>query len=396
MSEGTPKGLSTLAVSAGSHASKQESLGPHNERAHVAPIFLTSTYEYENAVAADAAAAGEAYIYSRYANPSVEEFEQAVATLEGAQEACAFSSGMGALSSTLLALAQGGPILVSDGIYGGTTEFVSSIGTTLGMPVSFAPAWDTKQVLAKLAQRPKVLLVESISNPLLRVADLQALASACKQFGVAFVVDATFSTPCLNRPLDYGATAVVHSASKYLSGHGDVIAGIVSADSHVLSGIKQFRKLLGSNLGPFDAFLALRGLRTLPLRMERQCANALQLAERLSVHKAVRAVHYPGLESHPDHARALKLLRSGGAMVTFELDSLQAARSFYDRIKLIRRAASLGDVASLVTHPVSFSHKGVAESVRLAAGITDGLMRVSVGIEDIADLIADVDQALAL
>jgi len=395
MSEGTPKGLSTLAVSAGLHASKQESLGPHHERAHVAPIFLTSNYEYENAEAADAAAAGNAYIYSRYANPSVEAFEQAVATLEGAEASCAFSSGMGALSATLLALAEGGPILVSDGIYGGTTEFVSSIGATLGMTPSFVPGWDTKKVIAKLSQRPKVLLVETISNPLLRVADLPALATACAQFGVAFVVDATFATPCLNRPLQCGATAVVHSASKYLAGHGDVIAGIVAANTHVLAKIHQYRKLIGANLGPFEAFLALRGLRTLPLRMERQCANALQLAERLSLHKSARAVHYPGLESHPDHARACKLLRSGGAMVTFELQDLKAARSFYDRIKVIRRAASLGDVASLVTHPVSFSHKGVPEPVRLAAGITDGLMRVSVGIEDVEDLIADVEQALA-
>lgn len=394
MPEGTPHGLSTLAVAAGSHAGTQESLGPHGERAHVAPVFLTSNFEYASAQAADAAAAGHAYIYSRYANPTVEAFENAVAVLEHAEAACAFASGMGAISATLMALAQGGPVLVSDGIYGGTTEFVSSIGAAFGMVPTFVPAWDTEAVVTHLGRGPKVLLVETISNPLLRVADLPALAQACKQHNVALVVDATFATPCLNRPLDHGATAVVHSASKYLSGHGDVIAGVVAASTEVLAKIHQYRKLIGANLGPLEAFLALRGLRTLPLRMERQCANALRLAQSLAQHPAVGAVHYPGLLDHPDHARAQRLLKSGGAMVTFDLGGLEAARSFYDRIKVIRRAASLGDVASLVTHPVSFSHKGVPEAVRLAGGITDGLLRLSVGIEDIEDLLADVEQAL--
>lgn len=395
MSEGTPKGMSTLAVSAGSHTNKQESLGPHHERAHVAPIFLTANYEYDSAEAADAAAAGKAYIYSRHANPSVEAFEAAVAALENAQGACAFSSGMGAVAATVMALAQGGPIMVSDGIYGGTTEFINLLGSSMHVEATFVPAWNTEAVLVALERRPKLLLVETVSNPLLRVTDLPTLAAACAKHGVALVVDGTFATPCLNRPLDHGATAVVHSASKYLSGHGDVIAGVVAASTEVLAKVHQYRKLVGANLGPFEAFLALRGLRTLPLRMERQCDNALQLAQRLAQHKAVRAVHYPYLATHPDHTRARSLLKSGGAMVSFELESLQAARRFYDRINVIRRAASLGEVTSLVTHPVSFSHKGVPEAVRVAAGITDGLMRVSVGIEDIEDLLADVEQALA-
>lgn len=395
MENGSFPGLSTLAVAAGSHENRQEALGPHGERPHVPPVFLTSNFEYASADGADAAAAGEAYIYSRYANPTVEAFEIAVAQLERAEAACAFASGMGALSATLMALGAGGSLLVSDGIYGGTTEFVNAIGTQLGMTPSFVPAWNTEAVVAALHARPKVLLVETVSNPLLRVADVPALAAACAKTGTALIVDATFSTACLSRPLEQGATAVVHSASKYLAGHGDVIAGVVAASRAVLTGVTQYRKLVGANLGPFEAFLALRGLRTLPLRMERQCNNAAALASSLAEHPAVQAVHYPGLNSHPDFARAKRLLTCGGAMVTFELANLQAARRFYDRLKVIRRAASLGDVASLVTHPVSFSHKGVPEAVRLASGITDGLLRVSVGIEDAADLLADAKQALA-
>lgn len=395
MDQGSFAGLSTLAVAAGSHENRQDALGPHGERPHVPPVFLTSNFEYTGSLGADAAAAGDAYIYSRYANPTVEAFETAVAQLERAEAAFAFASGMGAISATLLAYGAGGPVLVSDGIYGGTTEFVNAIGAPLGMTPSFVPAWDTDAVVRALAARPKVLLVETVSNPLLRVVDVPALAEACAKTGTALVVDATFSTPCLSRPLEQGATVVVHSASKYLSGHGDVIAGVVAGRQASLAGVAQHRKLIGANLGPFEAFLALRGLRTLPLRMERQCSSAKQLAAWLAQHKDVRAVHYPGLPRHADFDRAQRLLASGGAMVTFELANLEAARRFYDRLHVIRRAASLGDVASLVTHPVSFSHKGVPEAVRLAAGITDGLLRVSVGIEDVADLLADVEQALA-
>ncbi len=402
MSKGTPKGLSTLAVSAGAQQRGQgagsqlrhNTLGPHGERAHVAPLHLSSNFEYDSAQAADAAAEGAAFLYSRHANPTVEDFERAVAELEGAEGACAFSSGMGALSATVLGLAGGGAVVMSDGIYGGTTELATTLGPSLGLHASFVPAWDTHAVQQALRARPKVLLLETISNPLLRIADLPQLAALCAEAGTALVVDATFASPYLNQPLSHGATAVVHSASKYISGHGDVIAGVVAAAPDVLAPIREHRKLLGSNLGPFEAFLALRGLRTLPLRMQRQCENALALAQHLAAHPKVKAVHHPGLPSHPDHERAQRLLAKPGAMVTFELASLKAARSFYDRIEVIRRAASLGSVASLVTHPVSFSHKGVAEPVRLAAGITDGLLRVSVGIEDIADLLADVDQAL--
>lgn len=406
MSQGTPKGLSTLAVIAGAspapRATAPESasslrfgaLGPHGERAHVAPLHLTSNYEYDSASAADAAAVGDAYIYSRYGNPTIEHFEGAVAALEGAPKACAFSSGMGALSATLLAFARGRPVLMSDGIYGGTTELATRIGPSLGLEVRFVPAWQTEAVARALDDRPAVLLVETISNPLLRVPDLPELARLCAGTGTALVVDGTFASPCLNRPLEHGATAVVHSASKVISGHGDVIAGVVAGPDDVIAEVRTHRKLLGSNLGPFEAFLALRGLRTLPLRMQKMCDNAAALAAHLAGHPRVKTVHHPSLPNHPDHERAARLLARGGAMLTFELASLHAARRFYDRITVLRRAASLGDVASLVTHPVSFSHRGVDEATRRAAGITDGLLRVSVGIEDIDDLRADVDQAL--
>lgn len=416
MTKDKPPGLSTLAVSAGGPGPRpgsaahgeslapdsagrparvQGGLGPAGERPHVAPIYQTSIYEYADASAADAAAEGGAYIYSRYANPTVEALEAAVASLEGGDEACAFASGMGALAATLLALGRGAHVLVSDGIYGGTTELATGLGPSLGLAVESVPAWDLDAVEAHLRTETRVLLVETISNPLLRVVDLPALAALCHRNGTALVVDSTFASPALVRPLAHGATAVVHSASKYLSGHGDVIGGVVVAARPVLEGIRLRRKLLGANLAPFEAFLTLRGLRTLGLRLPRQCDNAAAVARHLQGHEKVRAVHYPGLSHHPDHERASRLLARPGAMVSFEVANVAEARRFYDRIRVFHRAASLGDVASLVTHPVSFSHRGVPADARRAAGITEGLLRLSVGIEDEADLLDDLDQALA-
>lgn len=370
-------------------------LGPQGERAHVAPVFLTSNYEYPSSRQADAAAQGSAFLYSRHGNPTVQTFERAAARLEGAEAGLAFASGMAALAACLTARAAGGEILASEGIYGGTTELLADLTARLGTTVRRVPAWQTETVAAALTPHTRILLVETLSNPLLRVVDLPALAALARRSGAALIVDSTFAPPCLVRPLEHGATLVVHSVSKFISGHGDVIGGLVLGSANEIAAMHKVRTLTGGIMDPFAAWLALRGLRTLPLRFERQAENAAHVARVLSALPGVRAVHYPALASHPDHARAAGSLASGGAMVSFEVADAAAARRFYDRIGVIKRAASLGDVASLCTHPASFSHKGLTPEDRKATGIVDGLLRLSIGIEDARDLEHDVRQALA-
>jgi cystathionine beta-lyase/cystathionine gamma-synthase len=237
--------------------------------------------------------------------------------------------------------------------------------------------------------------VESISNPLLRVAELDEIAAICRTHGAALVVDATFATPVGQRPLARGATLSVHSATKYLGGHGDATGGVVAGAAADVDRLRPLRKLHGANLDPFAAWLLLRGLRTLPLRYMRQSATALDVARALERMTGVLRVHHPGLAGHPDHALAGRLLDVPGAMVSFEVaGGLDGARRVYDRLRLIARAASLGDVASLMTHPATFSHPGLTPDERVAAGIADGLLRLSVGLEDPADLIEDLTQAI--
>jgi cystathionine beta-lyase/cystathionine gamma-synthase len=248
---------------------------------------------------------------------------------------------------------------------------------------------------AAIGPHTRVVFMESITNPLLRVADLDGIAEVCKRRGVALVVDATFATPLGQRPIERGATLSVHSGTKYLSGHGDLLLGVVSGGADAMKAVKRVRKLQGGNADPFAAWLALRGLRTLALRFERQTASALVIARALGELAGVERVHHPLLPSHPDHAVAARVLDSGGAMVSFEVaGGLERARRVYDRLQLVARAASLGDVTSLMTHPATFSHVGLSPAERERAGITDGLLRLSVGIEDAADLVADLGQAL--
>jgi cystathionine beta-lyase/cystathionine gamma-synthase len=384
-------GLATRAVHEGREG---PSLGPHGERAGSPPLHQTSNYVYADAEGADAAARGDAFIYTRHGNPTTDALARAVAALEGAEGGLVFASGMAAVSTALLASSGGGEILASEGLYGGSTELLTTFGARLGLRARFAPAWDTAAVEAAIGPDTKGLLVETMSNPLLRVPDLAALGALARARGLTFIVDSTFTTPCLVRPLELGAHLVVHSVSKYLSGHGDVVGGVVVGAATALAPLRQTRTLLGGTMDPFAAWLALRGLRTLPLRMERQCASAARLAPVLATLPGVRAVHYPGLASHPDRDRAAQVLAAPGAMITLQLADGAAARRFYDRVRVFCRAASLGEVVSLVTHPASFSHRGLTPEQRARSGIDDGLLRLSVGIEDVADLEADLRQAL--
>jgi cystathionine beta-lyase/cystathionine gamma-synthase len=398
--------LATRAALAGTHASDAflpggcpgvAALGPAGETAHGVPLFQVSNFSYPDARAAEEAAAGRAFLYGRHGNPTVAALEAAMADLEAAEAGLAFGSGMAALAGVLEALARDGEVLASEGIYGGSTELVTALARRQGATARFVPAWDARAVAATLRSTTKVLLVETMSNPLLRIVDLPVLGKICDERGITLVVDATISSPLRCRPIAAGAGLVVHSLSKYVGGHGDLIGGLVAGSAEVIERVRKHRTLAGAVLDPFAAWLALRGLRTLPVRIERQCATAARLAKMLTREPAVRAVHYPGLPGHPDRALARRLFADGdapGAIISFELGSGAAARRFYDRVKLIARAASFGEVTSLLTHPATFSHKGLTAAERERLGIGEGLLRLSVGVEDPRDLAADIKQAL--
>jgi len=392
--------LDTRAVHA---ASASPPLGAAGESPHAAPLYQTANFTYPDSAAADRAAAGGAYLYSRDANPTTDALARALADLEGGAAGLSFASGMAAIASAVFAFATdgdkggdkgGGEVIASEGLYGGSTELLAELGPRHGVHTRFVPAWDVDTVRAALGPRTRVILIETITNPLLRVADLPALGALAAERGVALIVDSTFATPCLCRPLSHGATVVAHSISKYVSGHGDLIGGVTVGSAEAMSRVRRYRLLLGGMMDPFCAWLALRGLRTMPLRVERQCKSAAYLADRLAAMPGVVRVHYPGRADHPDSARARELLATGGAMVSFELAGAAAARRLYDRLRVVARAASLGEVSSLPTHPASFSHRGVSAGERARLGITDGLLRLSVGIEAVEDLEDDLRQAL--
>jgi cystathionine gamma-lyase len=385
-------GLATRAV----HVAREGAvLGPRGERPATAALHQTANYVYANAEAAAGAAAGEAFLYTRHGNPTTDAFARAVAELEGAEGGLAFASGMAAVSTALFASAKGGEILAAEGIYGGTTDLLANVSPLFGVRARFVPAWDLAAVASAIAPDTKVLLVETLSNPLLRVPDLPELGKLARARGLTFIVDSTFTTPCLVLPLALGADLVVHSVSKYLSGHGDVIGGVVVGAAAALEPLRKLRTQLGGTMDPFAAWLALRGLRTLPLRLARQCESAARLAAMLETLPGVARVHHPSLPHHPDHAVARAQLGAAGAMITLQLADGAAARRFYDRVRVFARAASLGEIVSLVTHPASFSHGTLPAAERARLGIGEGLLRLSVGIEDVADLEADLRQALA-
>jgi methionine-gamma-lyase len=386
------KRKSTLCAHAGENAPRP----PAGATPHAPPIYQTSGFEYPDALHAESAARGEIYIYSRDANPTDDRLAHAIAELEGAEAAVVFSSGMGAIAAALESYAGAGGHLVSvDGSYGGTHELITQVMPRFGVSHTLVAEASARAVEAALRPDTKVVHVESISNPLLRVADIDGIAAVCRARAVPLVVDATFATPLLQRPIERGAMLSVHSATKYIAGHGDLLCGIVSGPKVEIAKVRRLRKFHGANVDPFGAWLALRGLRTLALRLERQVASATTIARALEQMPAVERVHYPTLESHPDHELTKRMLDGGGAMVSFEVKGgLEGARRVYDRLRLVVRAASLGDVTSLMTHPATFSHAKLSDLERRRAGITDGLLRLSVGIEDAADLVDDLRQAL--
>jgi len=367
------------------------------------PIYPSVGYLYDEMDDLDGVFAGEraGYVYPRYGSPTITAFEQAVAVLEGAEDAVAFASGMAAIHAALLGagLRDGTVVVSAADVYGATYALLDKAFVAQGVRVRFVDITSLDQVAnAVAAERPAVLLCEIVSNPLLKVADVPALAEIAHAAGAALLVDNTFASPYLFRPLDHGADYVIHSATKYLGGHGDLMAGMVACSAARGHDLRQRQKLLGANLGPQEAWLGLRGIKTLPLRMRQHCANAQAVAEWLVGRPAIAHVNYPGLPDHPQHDLAARLFggRGFGGMVSFDLRGAGQPQvfRFMEALELVLPATTLGDVYSLTLYPAHSSHRYVAPEVRAALGIGDGLVRLSVGIEDPGDIIADLAQAL--
>jgi methionine-gamma-lyase len=366
------------------------------------PIYQTATFTFPSAEAGAARFAGTdpGYFYTRIANPTLRLFEARMADLEGGTDAIAFGSGMGAITSTLWTLLRPGDEIVADQtLYGCTYAFLHHGLAAFGVKVRFVDMACGGVLEDSITPATRVVYCESPANPNMRLVNLQRAAAVCRRHNVRLVVDNTYCTPYLQRPLELGAHVVVHSATKYLNGHGDVTAGVaVCAEPEVAEQIrlKGLKDMTGAVLSPHDASLVLRGLKTLPLRMERHCDNAEAVAALLARHPAVEVVHFPGLATFPQHALAREQMRRFGGMVAFELrGGVEAGRRFLNALRLVQRAVSLGDAESLAQHPASMTHATYAPEERAASGISDGLVRFSAGLEDAADLLADIEQALA-
>jgi cystathionine gamma-synthase/methionine-gamma-lyase len=369
------------------------------------PVYLSTTFPHESIEQTDRVLGGEepGYSYGRYGNPTVAAFEEAVAALDGSGRGFAFASGMAATHAALLAaeLGSGTTVLAAEQLFGSTATLLVQIFAASGVETRFVDTCDLTAVEKKVEElEPRAVVVETISNPLLRVADVPRIAELTRSVGSTLIVDATFGTPYLQRPLELGADIVVHSATKYLSGHGDLTAGIVVADAPYDEALDQVRKLVGGLMAPFEAWLALRGLKTLPLRMGRQCENAREVAAYLAAHPKVAKMYYPGSKDHPDNEVARRVLADAGGLVSFEFEGdgpdegRAPAFRFLNALKTCVRAPSLGDIYTLATHPATASHRELSPSRRARLGVGENLIRVSLGIEHPNDIIEDIGQAL--
>jgi cystathionine gamma-synthase len=340
------------------------------------------------------------YVYARYGGPTQAALEEAAATLEGAEAAVSFSSGMSALHAGLLALVPaGGRIVAAEQLYGVTRTLLNWMRERMGLDVHFADFLDLDAAREAIdTTRPDAVICEVLTNPLVRVVEVDAIAEAAQAAGSRLLVDNTFATPLLLRPLEVGADAVVHSTTKFLNGHGDVLGGVIAGSSWDMRQAYELRKLLGAMPSAFDAWLVLRGMRTLAVRMRQQCDNAAKLAAWLADREDIARVYYPGLPGDAGHEAAQRLFGGDyyGSVLAFEVKGLDRAGAFrfVERLKLIRRVTSLGDVFSIVLHPASASHRALTPEQRAEQGITEGVLRLSVGIEGADDLMADIEQAL--
>jgi methionine-gamma-lyase len=364
------------------------------------PVFLTSTYAFDRTDTGSDRFAGKSdgFVYSRVGNPTVAILESRLAALERGEAALATSSGVGALTAVIWTILQSGDEIIADKmLYGCTFGLFEHHVRRFGIKATFVDLTDPTQLNAALTSKTRIVFTETPTNPNMRVIDIAAVAEICRKARVLFIVDNTYCTPYLQRPLELGADIVTHSATKYLGGHGDLLAGAVVASEEIIDQVRfaGIKELNGACISAFDAFLILRGLKTLSLRMDRHSATAARLAHDLEAHPAVDRVYYPGLDSHPQKQLALRQMRAMGGMIALELKGgLNAAKSFMDRVRLATRAVSLGDAETLIQHPASMTHATYDPDERARHGFTDALIRLSVGLEDYEDIHADLMQAL--
>jgi len=392
MNNHTEMMVETLAVHAG--------IDEYEHRPVVPPIYQTSTFSFDSVEQGASLFSGEGngYIYSRMGNPTVEALEKSVAALEGGYAALACGSGMAAIHTTFAAMLQAGDHLVcSDAVYGPTCTLVEQILPRFGIECTFVDASDLDAIEQAMRPNTKVVYIETPGNPTLVISDLLAVSCIAHAGGAQVVVDNTFMTPILQQPFRWGVDVIVHSLTKFLNGHADVVGGIIVVREE--EQYPQFRKTLnhlGGVLPPFESFLVHRGIKTLALRMRRHCESAMKVAEFIEQHPAVEWIRFPGLKSHPQYEIAVRQMNGPGGMISFGLKGgLNAGRSMMNSVKLCGLAVSLGGVESLIQHPASMTHASMGAEARQRANISDGLVRLSVGIENVKDIIADLDQAMS-
>ena len=377
-------GFSTLAVHAG--VEPDPSTG-----AIMTPVYLTSTYVQEGI------GQHKGYEYSRSSNPTRDALEAAFAALEGAQHGLAFASGLAAVDAVLMTLKPGDEVIAGDDLYGGTRRLFTTHYAPLGIHFHFVDTQDASNVASALNDRTRLVWLETPTNPLLRITDIAAIADLLKDHPAKLAVDNTFATPALQNPLTEGADIVMHSVTKYLGGHSDVVMGaLMSKDAETDAALRTLQNNVGAIPGPMDCFLVLRGIKTLGIRVRQHCANGRAVAEWLKAHPKVDRVYWPGFADFPNHAVAARQMRDFGGMISFTLkdDSLAASRKVCESTQVFALAESLGGVESLIEHPALMTHASVPADQRAALGINDSLIRISCGIEDAEDLIADLEQAL--
>src|SRR5881392_2764348 len=374
--------IATRAVHAGY-------LGDPLSGAVMSPIYQTSTYIQEGL------GKNKGYEYARTRNPTREALERNVAALEGGLHGFAFGSGLAALDAVMKLLSAGDHVVSGENVYGGSHRQMTHIWSRLGLTFTFVDGGDTAAVAAAVTPQTKIVYAETPTNPMMRLCDLAATGEIARKATALFVVDNTFATPFFQQPLEFGADVVLHSTTKYLNGHSDMVGGmlVVNADE-LAERIGFIQNASGAVPGPFDCWLALRGTKTLALRMRQHDASGRRIADWLTRHPKVSQVYYPGLPSHPQHDLACRQMSGFGGMISIELGSVERARRLVERTKIFALAESLGGVESLIGHPASMTHASVPPEMRRAMGLTDSLVRLSVGIEDVDDLIADLEQAL--
>jgi cystathionine gamma-synthase len=372
---------------------------PSASRPLTPPIYQTNVYVFDDMDAVESVWEGKrpGFVYGRYGTANHTMLEDLVAALEGAEAAVACASGMGATTALVLGLLEAGDhVVAARDLYGSTAAFLRTEAVRLGLATEFVDATDPERILGALRPNTRAVFVEALSNPLVRLVDLPAIAPALRARGVELIVDSSLASPAVFRPIEHGATIVLHSLTKFISGHGDVTGGIVLGSAEAVARVREAAIRAGANLGPFDAWLATRGARTLAVRLERQSATALRLAAFLESHPAVARVYYPGLASHPQHALARRLMPARwGAMLSFDLRAgAMGVERFMARTRLLEFAPSFGDVATTWTYPARTSHRRVPDEEKAAMGIGAGLIRLSAGLEDADDLIGDLTGAL--